>query len=228
MLQHLSTRPPTTRPRGPNPQRSAQLLLCWVLVYFSFSLSFVSSIHFSGKPPPPPPPSPPPPPFPLLQFAPLGFPILPLHTPLPLFCSLPPFFRETPPPPPKKTPHNLCDLLFYFLCNVLHLPSEKAESRELMCVRGVPKRARLVTWWHEWAPLLAAAGPSLHTPSGSVELCQTPLYLLPPAPPPPASSSIPQQWATVTEPHCVWCGRTHRRSLCFHFKRPNRQHGLYF
>lgn len=40
MLQHLSTRPPTTRPRSPNPQRSPQLLLCsFYSHFFLFSLS---------------------------------------------------------------------------------------------------------------------------------------------------------------------------------------------
>lgn len=164
MLLHLSTRPPTTRPRSPNPQPHTALV------------SFPSAEFCS-------------------RFSPC----------VRLFLGL--LHQNT-----EK--ENCSVICFLFLADMLHLP---CRSRELTFVCGVPTRARLVTWWHEWAPLLAAAGPCLYTPSGSVDLCQLPLYLLPSTVPPPllhpASSSFPQQRATVTEPHCVWCGRTQTQPL---------------
>lgn len=179
MLLHLSTRPPTIRPRSPNPQPHT------AVVSFSsaeFCSRFSPCVHLF-----------------------LGL----LH---------------------QKTEKENCSVIcFLFLADMLHLP---CRSRELTFVCGVPTRARLVTWWHEWAPLLAAAGPCLYTPLGSVDLCQLPLYLLPSTVPPPACTLHPphpspnseQQWLSPT----VCDVGAHRRSLCFRFKRPNRQHGLYF
>lgn len=187
MLQHLSTRPPTTRPRSPNPQPHSALI--------GFSSAEFHCFFFL------------------------------LSSLLPSFLLHQKKKEKKKGPPLLLPPTKRCSVIF----SRWHATPVrwKRRSCSLPFVCGFPKRVRLVTWWHEWAPLLAAAGPCLHTLSG----CQIPLYLFPTAPPPPrlppASSSIPQQWANSDwAPLCVmW---EHRNSLCLHFKRPNRQHGIYF
>lgn len=165
MLLHLSTRPPTTRPRSPNPQPHTALV------------SFPSAEFCS-------------------RFSPC----------VRLFLGL--LHQNT-----EK--ENCSVICFLFLADMLHLP---CRSRELTFVCGVPTRARLVTWWHEWAPLLAAAGPCLYTPSGSVDLCQLPLYLLPSTvPPPPPAPCILLHPPTASNsdwaPLCVMWAHTDAASV---------------
>lgn len=172
MLQHLSTRPPTTRPRSsPNPQpHSARYSFSFAVFtqVLTFTLFFVLSLSFSK--------------------------ILSMKI--------------------TKKWHPFCSQ------NLWHVTPAwwKGKSYYLAFICGVPKRVHLVTWWHEWAPLLAAAGLCLQTPSSCMDCCQVPFYLLyllqshpPPAPhillrPPAVSNS---DWA----PLCVMWARTDPASV---------------
>lgn len=62
----------------------------------------------------------------------------------------------------------------------------------------------MVTWWHEWAPLLAAAGPCLYAPSGQLCLRPHPCIIL--LHPPTLSNS---DWAPV----CVMWAHTDPASV---------------
>lgn len=97
--------------------------------------------------------------------------------------------------------------------DMLHLPAGKAEAAcSNVCLQHPKASGHLMAWM---GPPVSCSWPV--TPSGCVDLCQVPLYhLLSTLPTPrlhPASSSILQQWATVTEPHCVWCGCTQTQPL---------------
>lgn len=114
----------------------------------------------------------------------------------------------------KKT--TSVDLLFFFfliLMTCYTCPLERQKLLALTFVCNIPKR--VVTWWHEWAPLLAAAGPWHRRAVWTFARYPSITSFLHSQPPAlhPASSSILQQWATVTEPHCVWCGCTQTQPL---------------
>lgn len=178
MLQHLSTRPPTTQPRSPNPHphgASLQLLLCRFFILFHTLLFLLVS-----------------------------------------FCSS--YLSLSATPSPNKTKKTTSvDLLFFFfliLMTCYTCPLERQKLLALTFVCNIPKR--VVTWWHEWAPLLAAAGPWHRRAVWTFARYPSITSFLHSQPPPrlhPASSSILQQWATVTEPHCVWCGCTQTQPL---------------
>lgn len=182
MLQHLSTRPPTTRPRSPNPQPHSALL--------SFS-SAVFTLTF------------PPFPFSLSPF---------VH--LSLFFRDPLAKKRQRNPPPQKNIKATIWCLFSLTCYTCLVKRQKPLAN--VCLRRPKANAfgHLMAWMGppvscSWPVPLDAVG--LRGPLPGTPL-SPPLYT-----PTPrlhrASSSIPQQWATVTEPHCVWCGRSQTRPL---------------